>query len=135
MQKTFYHGITAGALSALACIVYSNAYNGAMMTDFSKVVSIGGIIGSCIFGCVLASLGYYFFAKKVTSNTDVWFNIIFLILTFASFVGPFSATLPLDMESPELFAGLTIPMHIFPILFWLATKPLFFKSENSNRIF
>ena len=125
MKTEFFHVITAGILAGLAAFVYNNVYSEALVVDFSKVANIGGIIGSSIFGCVLASLGYYFFGKIVKSNTDVWFNALFLILTFASCISPFSATLPTDMASPELFPGLTIPMHFFPILFWLATKPLF----------
>ena len=129
MKNTFLHGIIAGILAGLAACVYNIAYSEALLVNFSKVINPVGIFSSCIFGCVLASLGYHFFSKWVKSNTDVWFNIIFLGLTFASFVGSFGASLPKDIESPELFAGLSGLLHIFPILFWLATKPLFKKSE------
>ena len=125
MKTVFFHGILAGVLAAIASVVYNNVYTAALVVDFSKVVNIGGIIGTSIFGCVLASFGYHFFSKMVRSNTDVWFNTVFLVLTYASCVGPFSASLPMDIQSPELFLGLTIPMHFFPIMFWLAVKPLF----------
>jgi hypothetical protein len=125
------HGITSGALAGLASLVYHEAYSKALLVDFSKVVMTSGIISSCIFGCVLASVGYHFFSKCLKGRTDVWFNVLFLVLSFVSFAGPFSANLPMDIESPELFAGLTIPMHLFPVLFWLATKPLFF-SQSQN---
>ena len=129
MKTVFYHGILAGLLAAIASDVYNNVYSMALVVDFSKVVNVGGIVGASIFGCVLASLGEHFFSKWVKSNTAVWFNALFLMLTFASCVGPFSAILPMDMASPELFPGLTIPMHFFPILFWLAMKPLFEKNN------
>jgi predicted membrane channel-forming protein YqfA (hemolysin III family) len=125
MKTTFFHGITAGVLAGLAASVYNYIYNAAFVTDFSKVMNPIAIFGSSIFGCVLAALGYHFFSKWVRSKTDVWFNILFLVLTFASFVGLFAANLPSNIQSPELFVGLSVPMHIFPVLFWLATKPLF----------
>jgi hypothetical protein len=130
MKKVFIHGITAGIFAAIAAIVYNKMYSDALMVDFSKLINVTSISGSIIFGCILASVGYYFFSKLIKSNVDVWFNIIFLVITFASFISPLSATLPFEIESPELFAGLAIPMHIFPVLFWLATKPLFWKTAE-----
>jgi len=37
----------------------------------------------------------------------------------------FGFELPLDIEQPELFPGLSAALHLFPVLFWLATKSLF----------
>ena len=54
-------------------------------------------------------------------------NFVFAILTFASILGPFATKLPLDVEMPELFPGLTVPMHFFPALAWFTLKPLFIK--------
>ncbi len=125
MKKVFIHGTVAGVTSATVAIIYNISYSNALFVDFSKVVNPVSITSANIFGCLLASLGYYFFAKKVTRHTDVWFNIIFLLLSFASFASPFATHLPLDIQSPELFPGLAIPMHIFPVLLWIATKPLF----------
>lgn len=130
MKTPFLHGLIAGVLAGLAACVYNTAYREALLVDFSTVMNSPAILGASIFGCVLASLGYYFFSKWVLSGTDVWFNAIFLVLTFASFVGSFAANLPEDVESPELFPGLSIPMHLFPMLFWLAVKPLFKTGSN-----
>jgi predicted membrane channel-forming protein YqfA (hemolysin III family) len=124
MKTTFFHGITAGVLAGLAASVYNYAYSAALLVDFSAVINPVAIFGSSIFGCLLASLGYHFFSKWVRANTDVWFNILFLGLTFASFAGSFAANLPSTVETPELFAGLSVPMHLFPVVFWLAIKPL-----------
>ena len=125
MKKTFFHGITAGILASIAAIIFNYAYTTAMFVDFSSIINVASLIGGCMFGTVAASVGYYFFSKWVKVRTDVWFNIILLLLTFASFVNSFSFQLPLDIESPEMFAGLSVPLHMFPALFWLATKPLF----------
>ena len=125
MKVTFYHGLTAGFFTAAACLVYNSVYTGAFATDFSSLINSVGIIGASFFSCLLASVGYYFFAKFVQRQTDVWFNILFLSISFASFVPLFAINLPLELSMPELFIGLTAPMHLFPALFWLATKPLF----------
>jgi len=128
MKKVFYHGITSGILAALAASIYYKFYTEAMMLDYSKVANFASISGSSIFGCLLASLGYFWFSKLIKWNTDVLFNALFILLSFASFIGPFSAELPLDIFAPELFVGLSIPMHLFPVLFWIASKPAFYKN-------
>ena len=125
MKKVFIHGTVAGVASATVGVIYNLTYSKALFVDFSKAINPLAIISACIFGCLLASLGYYFFAKQITRHTDAWFNLIFLIITFVSFASPFAAHLPLDVQSPELFPGLAIPMHIFPALCWIAAKPLF----------
>jgi hypothetical protein len=130
MKNTFLHGLLTGLLAGLASLIYSYAYSAALLVDFSKVVNAMSIFGASIFGGVAAALGYYFLSKWISSNLDVWFNIIFLVLTFVSFAGSFGASLPNDVETPELFVGLSIPMHIFPILFWLTTKPLFNRHKD-----
>lgn len=125
MKATFFHGTVATLFAAPASLIYNKVYSTALMVDFSLVINHVSIIAATTFACLAASTGYYFFSKWIKSKTDVWFNIIFLLLTFASLVSSFSITLPLTVESPELFAGLSVPMHLFPCLFWLATKPLF----------
>jgi len=127
MKTTFFHGLMAGILASLASITFNLAYSSALWVDFSKVINTYSIFGSCILGTLLLSLGYFYFSKMVKKRTEVWFNILLLTLTFASFVGSFSAELPLEIDSPELFVGLSIPLHLFPALFWLGTKPLFYR--------
>jgi drug/metabolite transporter (DMT)-like permease len=125
MKKNLIHGVIAGMLAGIACIIYNNTYSQALVVDYSKVVNIGGLIISCVLGCLLASVGYIYLPKIIKNKVEPIFNVIFVVLTFASFVGPFAATLPTNIDAPELFIGLTIPMHLFPIIFWLAIKPFF----------
>ncbi len=125
MKNVLIHGVVAGILSGIACIAYNSIYTKAMLVDFSKVFQTPAIIGSCVIGCMLASLGYYFLTRFLNKPGQIIFNLLFVILSFASIAGPFAAQLPLDVESPELFAGLTVPMHFFPALMWFATFPLF----------
>jgi hypothetical protein len=50
------------------------------------------------------------------------------VLSFASIIGAIGMTLPLDIDFPELFPGLVVPMHFFPALAYFAIAP-FFKKE------
>jgi hypothetical protein len=127
MKQTLYHGAISGVLAGLAASIFNEAYSQALIVDFTSVFTWINLLAVCIFSCVLASLGYFFFTKWVTKGTDSWFNAIFLIISFLTFLLPFSSELPMEIEYPELFPGLALPMHLFPILFWLATKPLFIK--------
>ncbi len=128
MRTVFLHGLLAALCATAAAMVYNYAFNTAMWTDFSKVINPVSMAAGCVLGCTVISLGYFLFGKMVKKGTDIWFNVLLIVLTFATFVGPFSYTLPLDVEFPELFTGLTIPMHMMPALFWLATKPVFYPS-------
>jgi uncharacterized membrane protein len=130
MKNNLLHGLLAGLMAGIASMVYNNIYCKALVLDYAKVVNNMGLITSCVIGCLLAAVGNYYFSKFVKNKSEIWFNIIFAALTFASFVGPFATTLPNTIEAPELFIGLTIPMHLFPILFWLVTKPLFNNAPN-----
>ncbi len=127
MQKIFLHGLAAGLVSAIACLFYCEVYSSAMRVDFSTVINIYSVMGVCLFGSMIASAGYYLLSIKVSNVdiVDVVFNLFFITLTFFSCIYPFLAKLPLNLKSPELFPGLVIPMHFFPVLFWVALNPVF----------
>jgi hypothetical protein len=82
---------------------------------------------TCILAGLLASTGYGLLTKWLPRAGEIIFNFVLVILTFASILGPFATKLPLDIEMPELFPGLTVPMHFFPALAWFTLKPLFIK--------
>ncbi len=125
MKKIFIHSLLAGVLAGIASLVYNHFYCAALMVDFSKVIGFAAVLGSSVFGTVIAGLGYYVLWRKWGVKVDVWFNAIFILLSLISFMGPLIARLPLEVLSPELFVGATIPMHLFPVIFWLALKPIF----------
>lgn len=133
MKTTFFHGITAGALAALAALVYNEVFHRAMpLADFSTVITVPGMIAACMLGCIVASLGYYGLRNVMKKHADVVFNVIFTAITFASLAVPYAKKLPLKVEFPELFIGLAIPMHLFPQLFWMTSKALFNYSQPST---
>jgi hypothetical protein len=126
-KKLFFQGIGAGILSAVACIIYNRIYFFATEIDFSKVVNIPVLVGINMLACMLAAAGYGVFKKILKKNSDIFFNFTFTILSFASVIFPISISLPLDIKNPELFPGLTVPMHFFPALAWFTIRPLFIK--------
>jgi hypothetical protein len=133
-KKSLFLGISAGFLSGVACIIFSIVYKETMFTDFSPVVSNFNLIGACLFGCILASLGYFGVKKIMTKYGDIVFNLLFTILTFASIISPIAFKFPpeLDFDGIDMVTSYFIPfamtLHFFPIIIWLALKPVFFKS-------
>lgn len=130
MKKLLIHGVLAGLLSGIAGIIYLNIYINAFGVDYSQIINIGAIMGSSIIGCILMTLGYGALAKFNKQNLEGWLNVIIAVLSFASIIGPIGMSLPLDIEFPELFPGLVVPMHFFPALAFFAIYP-FFKQKKS----
>lgn len=126
LRKILLHGIAAGVLAAVASLVYQQIYLKSLGADFSMVISATGIVATCIGATLLASLGYFLAERVLKGKAPVVFNLLLLLLSFASIAGPFAVKLPLELEAPELFPGLTVPMHFFPALAWLALSPVFY---------
>jgi hypothetical protein len=123
--------MVAGLLSGIAGIIYLNIYNQAFGVDFSHMVNVGSIMGSSLIGCMLMTLGYATLVKFNKQHLEGWLNIAFAVLSFITIIGPIGMSLPLDIEFPELFPGLVVPMHFFPVLAFLTIYP-FFKQTKST---
>ncbi|HLK30445.1 MAG TPA: hypothetical protein VKT28_17815 [Puia sp.] len=126
-KKNFLLGIFAGIFSAVACLVYIRVYFFAFEISFKKLINIGSVSGLCILACMLAAVGYSLFQKWFGKKSEMIFNLTFTLLTFVSIIIPISITLPLDLQNPEMFPGLAIPMHFFPAIGWYTLKPFFIK--------
>lgn len=127
-KKEFLHGAISAVLSSAAAVIYNTIYSQAFLLNFSKVLGISNIIISSSIGCLLMSLGYVIIIRWKGTRWLGWVNIVYALLSFASIAGVLSFSLPLDMESPEMFPGLAIPMHFFPLLAFTTIRPFF----NSN---
>ncbi len=125
MRTHLIHAVVAGALAAVAAILYMQVYSAALAVDFSSVANPMGAAFSTLIGVLLAGLGRHFWGRWVKRGTEVSFNAIFTVLTFASIAPVFGMTLPLTVEAPELFIGMVVPTHLFPQLFWHVSAPLF----------
>jgi len=120
-------GLVSGALAGLAALIYQKVYFKANEADFSAIVTPAKIFLGGILINLLASVVYGLLTKWLPKAGDIVFNLLFVILTFASIVVPIGYILPLDYEQPELFPGLTVPMLFFPVLAWFTLKPVFIK--------
>ncbi len=136
MKKLLVHGIVAGLLAAVAGVIYLNIYQGAFGVDYDAVINVGSIVGASIIGCMLMTSGYAALLKLNRQNLTGWLNILIVVLSFASIISPIGMSLPLDVEFPELFPGLVVPMHFFPALAFFAIHPFFQTNiktlENDN---
>ncbi|MFK7952430.1 MAG: hypothetical protein AB8B73_06255 [Ekhidna sp.] len=127
MKKIFVQGLVAGALSSLAGVVYFNIYQGTLLTEFDRIINMGSIVGASFIGCMLIALGYLALYKLNKPNFQGWLNVLICLLSFVSIISPIGMALPLDIEFPELFPGLVVPMHFFPALAYFTIQPFFKK--------
>lgn len=132
-KQTFIMGIAGSLLSSLASIIYLNIYKQALLADFSEIAGITNIISACTIGCLLMAVGYKLAINRKGTKTTGWLNIVYSLLSFASVAGVFGFNLPLDTESPELFPGMIIPMHFFPVLSVLTIFPFFKLTNHDNK--
>jgi hypothetical protein len=133
MLKIFIQGIIAGFLSGIAGVIYFYIYQSTLMTAFDELINPTAILGASVFGCLLMSLGYAFLYKTNKAQFKGWLNLLIAVLSFASIISPISMSLPLTIESPELFPGLVAAMHFFPALAFFAIAPFFETSPASNK--
>ena len=119
-------------LAIMACFIYNKVYSGSFYVDFSKIITTTSIIMSCVVACSLMTLGYALVNKWKSGKFIGWVNILYTLITFATIVGIMSFKLPLDIEFPEMFPGLAIPMHFFPLLSFLAIMPFFNLHHHHN---
>ncbi|TWW00221.1 hypothetical protein [Chitinophaga pinensis] len=124
-KRYFLAGIAAGILSGLAAFFYDRIYTTAMEVNFTRLVSPAGIFSASLFTGMLIALCCFTIRACFKKEMEILTNILIAGITLLSMIIPFMVSLPLDMERPELFPGLVIPMQLFPALMWLVIKPLF----------
>jgi len=130
VRKEFIHGIIAGVLASIAGIIYDHIYFFANEADFSKIVNTYNIIGLNISAGLVLAFVHAFFVKWMKKSAEFFFNLTISVFSFALIIIPISITLPLNIEFPELFPGLTIPMLFFPAMAWFTINPIFSNSEK-----
>ena len=128
-KRAIILGIVVSVFSILLCFIYRQIYSTALDVDFSSVLSELGITLTNIVACFLISMVYYFLSRLVKRNLIWLFNFAVVALSLVSTIGVFAFQLPLEVESPELFPGLAIPMHFFPALSFFVSLPLFLKQN------
>ena len=126
-KHLLWHGILSGLLAGLAGVIYFEIYQYLMLTEFNAVVNWGSIFGASVLGCLLMTLSYWVLSKFNLERFVGWLNVLIALLSFASILGAMNTALPLDMEFPELFPGLVVPMHFFPALSFFCIYPFFYR--------
>jgi len=132
MKGIFINGVISAVLATVASIIYFHIYQTTLDTHFNKIINIGSITGATFFWCMLITMGYALLFKFKKQNLNPWLNVLIAILSFASIISPISMTLPLDLESPELFPGLVVPMHFFPALAFFCISPFFIRQQTAE---
>ncbi len=125
MKKHLIHGSSAGVLAAIASIIFLNIYTKLYFVDFSMVINEVAIISSSIIGCLMMAAGYIILDKIKKQNLYGALNILIMVLSFLSIVPVMGMTLPLEIEFPELFPGMVVPMHFFPAVAFFGMIPFF----------
>jgi ABC-type branched-subunit amino acid transport system permease subunit len=128
-KKSLVLGLVAGLLAGIAGVIYARLYYSINEADFSQVASAVKIISASLFGGILAAIGYTLLDRWLATRGEIVFNLIFTLISFISLLGPIAVRLPRNIDTPELFPGMVIPMHFFPALAWFTLKPLFIKSK------
>jgi len=131
-KKALTLGIVSGLLAGVAGLIYAHLYYSINEADFTKVAPSIRIMASSLAGGVLAAIGFWALDKWLKDKGEIVFNLLFSILSFASLLTPIAYRLPRELETPELFPGMVIPMHFFPALAWFTLKPLFISTVTTR---
>lgn len=131
-KDLLWHGMLSSALASMAGVIYFETYQYLMLSEFNSVVNWGSIIGASTLGCLLMMLGYWMLTKFKLLKLMGWMNVLIAILSFASIIGAMDTALPLDIDYPELFPGLVVPMHFFPALSFFGLAPFFIPIRKAS---
>jgi len=127
-----WHGILSGVLASIGGVIYFEIYQYLMLSSFDAVVNWSSIIGASVLGCLLITVGYWLLMQFNLERFVGWLNVLIALLSFASIIGAMDTALPLDIEYPELFPGLVVPMHFFPALAFFSIYPFFYNEKLSK---
>lgn len=127
MKSILSHGIAAGLTAAILSIVYAELYSYLFFISFDEVVNNTSIVSACLIACVLMALSYLGLQKINKPQLKGVLNLVIMLGSFASILAPITMSLPLDIDFPELFPGLVIPMHFFPAMSFFGLQAFFKK--------
>lgn len=127
-KKLLILGVVSGILAGIAAVIYQKVYASTLGEDFIKIINPVKIMTVSTISCIIAAIGYWLMNMVLKGKTEIVFNLVFAIISFVSILAPIAYKLPLEQDTPELFPGLTVPMHFFPALAWFTLKPLFAKN-------
>lgn len=121
-KRYYFTGLAAGILSGLAAFLYYQLYTTTLGVYFSGLVSPLSIFSACLFAGMLIALCCYVIHIFFKREKPILTGILLVVITMMSIIIPFMVSLPLDMEQPELFPGLVVPMQLFPVMMWFVVR-------------
>tara|TARA_B100001173_G_scaffold307797_1_gene316955 strand:- start:766 stop:1167 length:402 start_codon:yes stop_codon:yes gene_type:complete len=133
MKKHLLHGLVAGIIAGIIAVIYFMMYQKILFVDFNAVLNPYSIFGACTFSSIFMAYGYWILDRLNKPKLRGLVNILIVFFSFLSVLAPISMNLPLDVEFPELFPGLAIPMHFFPALIFFGIQPFFFKPNTHEQ--
>lgn len=133
MKKHIFSGILAGIIAGVSGIIYSVLYQKTLFVDFNQVINPYSIVGVSILSCVLMAFIYGLLDRFNKNRLRGLVNVFIVLISFVSVLGPISISLPLELDFPELFPGLAIPMHFFPALIFFGLQPFFSKPHSNEQ--
>ncbi|MFI5204324.1 MAG: hypothetical protein ACHQF2_07485 [Flavobacteriales bacterium] len=129
-KKIYLHGVASGALAAVACVAWCKFYEFAAYVSYPTVFGITELIAIPVAAMILASVVYGWMEKKWKKKGEWIFHFLLTGITLASLIGPIKMHLPDDVEMPEFFPAMVLPMHFFPALAWYTLKPMLNQSTK-----
>jgi hypothetical protein len=124
-KKVFLQAILASLLAFIASVIYKKIYFFATEVDFSRVLSLPRLAALSILVSMGVAFLYYGLNRWLPGKGEIVFNFLFSVITFACVMIPISVSLPLNVQNPELFPGLGVPLVFFPAMAWYTVNPLF----------
>jgi hypothetical protein len=127
-RKFLILGILAGALSALVSGIFAYMFNQNLL-DFSEVLPYRKII-AVDFSLALVSVGLFYGLSLISKKYfKVFFNSLFSLCSIASVLVPITAKFP-DLEFPEFYPTLAIPLHLIFSVVFLALSSILIQDEK-----
>ncbi|PSL30789.1 hypothetical protein [Chitinophaga ginsengisoli] len=124
-KKYFLNGLAAGIFSGLAAFFYYRVYVAALEVAYNSIVSPASIFSASLFAGMLIALFCFGIDKLFKKEMETLTSLLLTGGVLVSIIIPFMISLPLDVDHPELFPGLVVPMQLFPVLGWFMFKPVF----------
>lgn len=124
-KRSFFHGLTAGVLSAVAAIIYNRIYFFATEADFSRIINTGSLIGGSLMICLIAAFLHYGLTAWLKGKGEIVFNLVVFAGVFCLRDDSHLNFPAFKYKNAGIFPGLAVPMVLFPAMTWYTVKPLF----------
>ncbi len=119
------HCVFACILAGICGVIYNLFYCRIWGCDFSEIVHPLGIFSAYLFLSIALCGIYFIFGKWQGKQVFKWINLSFSLVFFMGVFLIFMIRLPLDIEHPELFPALAIPLELFPVIAFYTLIPFF----------